>query len=47
MIMFPNRAEFEQHFLDNHLTAEDRVLPCLVVSVVFSYSISKLQQVDY
>ena len=30
MIMFPNRAEFEQHFLDNHLTAEDRVLPCLV-----------------
>ena len=44
MIMFPNRAEFEQHFLDNHLTAEDRVLPCLVVSVVLTY---KLQQVDY
>ena len=30
MIMFPNRAEFEEHFLENHLTAEDRVLPCLV-----------------
>ena len=41
MKLFPNRAEFEEHFLENHLTAEDRVLPCLVVSFISILSFVK------